>query len=191
MSSRGCLLLILVASTLVADITVEISRPPNANAYADMQSTETGTPVSIPTVQIPESTPVSVPTLTLPQPTSTPTPTVVPRHKVKRVPKHRRPAPVKRPTAIPQQWIWAYLTSYCPASAGSMSSNGSQVFYGMLANNYYPYGTHVYLPVLGITGVVEDRIGSMALWNHFDVWSPVCYSTPTGWFRVAVRTAGS
>jgi hypothetical protein len=29
----------------------------------------------------------------------------------------------------------------------------------MLANDYYAFGTHVYLPVLGITGVVEDRGG--------------------------------
>jgi hypothetical protein len=63
-----------------------------------------------------------------------------------------------------------------------------QVFYGMLANDYYAFGTRVYMPVLGITGVVEDRIGEFGAWNHFDVWSPICYSTPTGWFRVALQT---
>ncbi len=89
---------------------------------------------------------------------------------------------------VAQQWIWAYLTSYCPASAGSVSSSGQLVFYGMLANDYYAFGTRVYLPVLGITGVVEDRVGAFISWNHFDVWSPICYSTPTGYFRVAVQT---
>jgi hypothetical protein len=56
----------------------------------------------------------------------------------------------------------------------------------MLANNYYAFGTRVYLPVIGLTGVVLDRVGAGSFWNHFDVWSPVCYGTPTGWFRVAV-----
>ncbi len=84
-------------------------------------------------------------------------------------------------------WIWAYLTSYCLATAGWQSSSGLTVFYGMLANDYYPFGTRVYLPVLGIMGVVEDRIGVFEAWNYFDVWSPICYSTPTGWFRVAIQ----
>jgi hypothetical protein len=56
----------------------------------------------------------------------------------------------------------------------------------MLANNYYGFGTHVYIPAVGITGVVEDRIGFSAAWYHFDVWSPSCFSTPTGYFKVAV-----
>ena len=56
----------------------------------------------------------------------------------------------------------------------------------MLANNFYAFGTRVYIPVIGMTGVVEDHIGSGAAWNHFDVWSPVCYSTPTGYYRVSV-----
>jgi hypothetical protein len=68
-----------------------------------------------------------------------------------------------------------------------VSSSGLPVFYGMLANDFYAFGTRVYLPVLGMTGVVEDRIGADTTWNHFDVWSPICYSTPTGWFRVAIR----
>jgi hypothetical protein len=83
--------------------------------------------------------------------------------------------------------IWAFLTSYCPGSAGSMASSGSQVFYGMLANDYYPFGTRVFLPPIGITGVVEDRTGGFGMWNHFDVWSPACYGTPTGWFKVLVQ----
>jgi 3D (Asp-Asp-Asp) domain-containing protein len=62
------------------------------------------------------------------------------------------------------------------------------VFYGMLANDFYQFGTRVYIPVIGITGVVEDRIGSFSMWNHFDVWSPTCYGTPTGWYRVAIQT---
>lgn len=62
------------------------------------------------------------------------------------------------------------------------------MFFGMLANDFYPYGTRVYIPVIGVTGVVEDRVGVFTVWNHFDVWSPVCYGTPTGYFRVAVLT---
>lgn len=87
-----------------------------------------------------------------------------------------------------QNWILAYLTSYCPGSAGWLSSSGASVFYGMLANNYYAFGTRVYLPILGITGVVEDRMAAGSAWDQFDVWSPVCYGTPTGWFKVAVVT---
>lgn len=85
-------------------------------------------------------------------------------------------------------WIQAYLTSYCPGSAGWVSASGLTVFYGMLANDYYAFGTKVYLPVLGITGVVEDRVGDDPVSNHFDVWSTSCYSTPTGWYRVAIET---
>jgi hypothetical protein len=127
-----------------------------------------------------KATPVTVPTVSLPQPTSTPTPKPRPV-KHRRPTKHKTPAP-----AVRQTWILAYLTSYCPGSAGWLSSSGMPVFYGMLANNFYAYGTHVYLPVLGITGVVEDRLADFS-WNHFDVWSATCYATPTGWFRVAVR----
>lgn len=83
-------------------------------------------------------------------------------------------------------WIMAYLTSYCPGSAGWVASSGRTVFYGMLANDYYAFGTRVWMPVLNMTGVVEDRSGAFGGWNYFDVWSPTCYSTPTGWFRVAI-----
>jgi hypothetical protein len=86
---------------------------------------------------------------------------------------------------VRRSWILAYLTSYCPGSAGWVSSSGLTVFYGMLANDFYSFGTRVYIPVLGITGVVEDREAD-ASWNHFDVWSASCYSTPTGWYKVAV-----
>jgi hypothetical protein len=58
----------------------------------------------------------------------------------------------------------------------------------MLANDYYRFGTHVFIPVLGLTGVVEDRIGAFSMWNHFDVWSATCYGTPTGWFKVSVQS---
>jgi hypothetical protein len=102
----------------------------------------------------------------------------------KRHPARARPTPTPTPT-VHQTWILAYLTSYCPGSAGWVSSSGQTVFYGMLANDFYTFGTRVYLPVLGITGVVEDREAD-ASWNHFDVWSASCYSTPTGWYRVAV-----
>lgn len=125
---------------------------------------------------VPASTPVPVPTVFLPRPTATPSPTPRPRRLT------RKPA---KPPVPQQQWIYAFLTSYCPGSAGWLSSSGIPVFYGMLANDFYPFGTRVYMPVIGMTGVVEDRTGSY-MWNHFDVWSPVCYSTPTGWYKVAV-----
>ncbi len=155
--------------------------------------------VVVPTVSVPRMGPVVVPTVALPRPTVVITATPKPRAKV----HHRHPKAAKHPAAkrhvvkhaqVPQvrqpkqQWVLAYLSSYCPGSAGGVSSSGLPVFYGMLANNYYPFGTHVYLPVLGITGIVEDHVGAFPSWYHFDVWSPVCYSTPTGYFRVAVQS---
>jgi hypothetical protein len=133
---------------------------------------------AIPTVTVPQSTPVAVPTVVIPAPTPTAAPT--PRPRVRHV---KKPA---RKQAAHLVWISAYLTSYCPGVAGWISSSGMPTFYGMLANDFYAFGTRVYLPVLGITGVVEDRIGDYSMWNHFDVWSAVCYSTPTGWYRVAI-----
>jgi len=125
----------------------------------------TATPV-VPTVAVPAGTPVPVPTLTVPRK------------------RHHHP---RRQSRVPNgTWIWAFLTSYCPGTAGWLSASGRPVFYGMLANDYYPFGTRVYIPVLGMQGVVEDRFGGYHAWNDFDVWSPVCYSTPTGWFKVAV-----
>jgi hypothetical protein len=142
--------------------------------------------VSIPTVAVPETGVMVVPTLTLPQPTPVPTRVKV-HHKVKHAtPKKHATVAKAKPTPAASQWITAYLTSYCPGSAGWLSSSGMPVFYGMLANNYYPFGTRVYMPVLGITGVVEDHLGSFDVWNHFDVWSPTCYGTPTGYYPVAV-----
>jgi hypothetical protein len=143
-------------------------------------------PVSIPTVTLPTTQPLSVPTVSIPRPTAVPTPMPRP-HRHKQV-KAKKPAPAAKKQTVSGQWITAYLTSYCPGSAGWLSSSGMTVFYGMLANNYYPFGTHVYVPVLGITGIVEDHLGGFASWNHFDVWSPTCYGTPTGFFPVAVQT---
>jgi hypothetical protein len=150
-------------------------------------------PVFIPTVTVPTTQPISVPTVSVPKPTAVPTATPRPQHhkqvkakKPARSAKKAAPAAKKQPVA--GQWITAFLTSYCPGSAGWLSSSGMTVFYGMLANNYYPFGTRVYMPVLGITGVVEDHVGSFSAWNHFDVWSPTCYGTPTGYFPVAVQT---
>jgi hypothetical protein len=143
-------------------------------------------PVSIPTVTLPTTQPVSVPTVSVPKPTAVPTAKPPPqRHKQV---KAKKPAAAVKKQTVAGQWITAYLTSYCPGSAGWLSSSGMPVFYGMLANNYYPFGTHVYMPVLGITGVVEDHLGAFSTWNHFDVWSPTCYGTPTGYFPVAVQT---
>jgi hypothetical protein len=142
------------------------------------------TPTTFPTVTIYLATPIDVPTVTILQP--------LPTRTAKRHPKKhhvaKKPTPQRTPTPTPvaRQWIVAYLTSYCPGSAGWVSASGLTVFYGMLANNYYSFGTHVYIPAVGITGVVEDRIGLAAAWYHFDVWSPSCFSTPTGYFKVAV-----
>jgi len=61
------------------------------------------------------------------------------------------------------------------------------MFYGMLANDFYRFGTKVYLPVIRTTGRVQDRIGSFDSWSHFDVWSWDC-NTPTGWYRAAILT---
>ena len=149
---------------------------------------ETGTPVSspaaIPTVVVPTTEALTVPTVTVPRPTAVPT--VVAHHARKVTRAKKSVAPKKR--AATGQWITAFLTSYCPGSAGWLSSSGRTVFYGMLANNYYPFGTRVYMPVLGITGIVEDHLGAFPAWNHFDVWSPTCYATPTGYYPVAVQT---
>lgn len=145
---------------------------------------------SIPTVTVPTTQPVSVPTVSVPRPTAVPRATIRPHrhtHHHARV-RAKKPAPAVKKRPVSGRWITAYLTSYCPGSAGWLSSSGIPVFYGMLANNYYPFGTHVYMPVLGITGVVEDHLGAFPTWNHFDVWSPTCYGTPTGYFPVAIQT---
>jgi hypothetical protein len=179
------LLVLAVASTQVVHLTYaqDLSSSPTAAAQDESSPTPA---VEIPTMTIPQPPSVSVPTVTIPQPTPVPTATPRPRHhRAVRV----QPKATPTPTAAPQgQWITAYLTSYCPASAGWLSSSGVPVFYGMLANNFYPFGTHVYIPVLGITGVVMDHLGGFPAWNHFDVWSPTCYSTPTGYFPVAVQS---
>jgi hypothetical protein len=168
------LLLTLVASTQIAQ--AQTSARTQVSRHSSMRALDVPTlKPAVPTVAVPSGDPVAVPTVTLPKP----------RHP------HPRKKPNKKPTSVPvqtpsQTWIWAYLTSYCPGSAGSISSSGQPVFFGMLANNYYPFGTRVYIPVIGIVGVVEDRVGDDT-WNHFDVWSPVCYGTPTGWFKVAIE----
>ncbi len=181
------MLLLAVASTQVGQATTYAR---NLSSVATGATQEGGTgvsdPVSIPTVTLPTTQPLSVPTVSIPRPTTVPTPMPRP-HRHKRV-KAKKPAPAAKKQTVSGQWITAYLTSYCPGSAGWLSSSGMTVFYGMLANNYYPFGTHVYMPVLGITGIVEDHLGGFASWNHFDVWSPTCYGTPTGFFPVAVQT---
>jgi hypothetical protein len=150
------------------------------------QDAATANPTSspVPTVMIVQSTPVAVPTVSIPEPTATPAPP--PRRTTRKVRRHPKKAASQQTSRPHFSWIWAYLTSYCPGSAGWLSSSGLTVFYGMLANDYYSFGTHVYLPVIGITGVVEDRVGGYDMWNHFDVWSAVCYGTPTGWFKVGI-----
>jgi hypothetical protein len=178
LSKVGYLLLVLVASTQVTQAQTETNRP-SRKTSGDYQFT-TATPVAVPTLVLPQQTSVSVPTVTLPRPTATPRP------DAHHTPKHKRRIQAKRHAVPPKRWILAYLTSYCPGSAGWLSASGQTVFYGMLANDFYPFGTHVYMPVIGITGVVLDRVGAYPSWNHFDVWSPVCDGTPTGWFHVAV-----
>ena len=197
MSKRGCLLVVLVASTQLAYLaaaTRGLEPVVGADAHGEPTPVTIPTvtipavpPRAIPTVSMPVSSGVTIPTVVLtppvPTPTATPPPTPTATARPKRTHRHAR----NRATASGGTWIVAYLTSYCPASAGWISASGLPVFYGMLANDYYPFGTRVYLPVLGITGVVEDRIGADTSWNHFDVWSPICYSTPTGYYRVEVE----
>jgi hypothetical protein len=173
------LLLVLAASAQVAHAQAASS----AERAAQVENaTATATAQAVPTVQILRPTPVTVPTVTVLQP---PSHVAKPKHKAKPKLKPTRSTSV---AAVNGQWITAFLTSYCPGSAGWLSSSGHSVFYGMLANNYYAFGTRVYMPVIGMTGVVEDHMGYGSAWNQFDVWSPVCYSTPTGYFRVAVLT---
>jgi hypothetical protein len=174
------LLLVALASTQIVE-----AAPRSERAARQDAATATPTPQTVPTVTIAHSTPVSVPTVSIPQPTATSLP--APATARSKKPQRHPTKPVPQKTPAPRlTWVWAYLTSYCPGSAGWLSSSGLPVFYGMLANDYYPFGTRVYMPVIGITGVVEDRMGSFDMWNHFDVWSAVCYSTPTGWFKVGV-----
>jgi 3D (Asp-Asp-Asp) domain-containing protein len=176
------LLFLLVASTQIAQAQTGARTQFQRHNLMRALDDPTLTP-AVPTVAVPTGQPVSVPTVTIPKPGHP--------HPKKKPNKAPKKAAGKTPTSTPARnqngtWIWAYLTSYCPGSAGWISSSGMPVFYGMLANNYYPFGTHVYIPVLGITGVVEDHVGDYS-WNHFDVWSPVCYGTPTGWFKVAIE----
>ncbi|MGI8827185.1 MAG: hypothetical protein ACR2JC_16395 [Chloroflexota bacterium] len=189
------MLLLAAASTPAALAHVAKQHASDAPlAYAQGQGDSLGTPVTIPTVAIPQQTVVSVPTVSVPQSTPATIPTItIPKNRGRGA-HHRRSkrrhASGRRTNAmktVSGQWILAYLTSYCPASAGPVSSSGSPVFWGMLANNFYAFGTRVYIPVIGMTGIVEDRSGSFTTWNHFDVWSPVCYGTPTGYFKVAVQ----
>jgi hypothetical protein len=183
------LLLFLVAGTQIFSVQTNIYAANRVSREAlDEQPTPTQTPAPLPTVVIPQSTSITVPTVVIPQPTSTSTPTATPTPTPTPKPKkHRRRAKRVVPVVISRTWIQAYLTSYCPGSAGWLSSSGLPVFYGMLANDYYRFGTRVYIPVIGLTGIVEDRVGAFNMWNHFDVWSPTCFGTPTGWYTVSVQ----
>ncbi|GAC1633121.1 MAG: hypothetical protein NVS4B2_18620 [Chloroflexota bacterium] len=191
------MLVLFAASTQAVMVQQHSESPGTVSVAVAREPSDVGaTPAPMPTIDIPRGTPVTIPTLTIPTAVPSMVATLVLPHPVpqSRAPKARhtphRVIPAKKHSATtpPQgQWIWAYLTSYCPGSAGAISSSGVPVFFGMLANNYFPFGTRVYLPVLGMTGVVEDRVGTLALWNHFDVWSPTCFGTPTGYFRVAVQ----
>jgi 3D (Asp-Asp-Asp) domain-containing protein len=174
------LLIMLVASTQIAQAQPSARTQFQRHSHTRALDDPTLTPV-VPTVAVPVGNPVSIPTVTVPRPGH---PHPHPKKKASKSPS--KASTGGAPRNQNQTWIWAYLTSYCPGSAGLISSSGVPVFYGMLANNYYPFGTHVYIPVIGITGVVEDHVGDYS-WNHFDVWSPVCYGTPTGWFKVAIE----
>ncbi len=182
MSRARCLLLVLV----VGAQAVILSPGGAGQARADDSTTTTVSPV--PTVTVFQATPQIIPTVNIPQPTvvvtSTPRPSRPRHHR-----QHRRHRPKHHTVVthvVQQVWIRALLTSYCPGSAGWLSSSGIAVFYGMLANDHYAFGTHIYLPVLNLLGAVEDRQADSS-WNHFDVWSATCFSTPTGWYRVAVQ----
>lgn len=170
----------LVASTQIAQAQTGNRTPLVGHSLARALDNPTLTPV-VPTVDVPNGPPVAVPTVSVPK---EPTPKPAPKHHKKKKTKGTTGNSALR--SQNETWVWAYLTSYCPGSAGWLSSSGLPVFYGMLANDYYPFGTRVYIPVIGMVGVVEDHVGDYA-WNHFDVWSPVCYGTPTGWFKVAIE----
>ena len=172
------MLLAVVASAQVA----QAQAAPSVQhvSAASTQAVVTASAQPVPTVEIPSSTSVAIPTVTILHRVSTPVP------KAKHKAKHKSRPSTTTAVSVNGQWITAFLTSYCPGSAGWLSSSGHSVFYGMLANNYYSFGTRVYMPVIGITGVVEDHMGFGSAWNQFDVWSPVCYSTPTGYYKVAV-----
>lgn len=163
---RGGYALLLIAAVAVTQIAQDRTIPSLAQTERVIDDA-TAVP-GVPTVAVPGPASGAVPTVTLPHH----------RHKAKRRGTHHSP--------VTRYWITAHLTSYCPGSAGWVSASGAPVFYGMLANDYYPFGTRIWIPVLHLTGVVEDRFGAFNPPNYFDVWSPVCYSTPTGWFRVAV-----
>lgn len=176
----------LVASTQIAQAQSSARTQFQRHSHTRALDDPTLTPVVVPTVAVPVGEPITVPTVTIPRPGHS-----HPKKKPGKSPSkatNKSPSKTSSGAARSQNgtWIWAYLTSYCPGSAGLISSSGIPVFYGMLANNYYPFGTHVYIPVIGLTGVVEDHAGDY-MWNHFDVWSPVCYGTPTGWFKVAIE----
>jgi hypothetical protein len=180
------LLFLLVASTQIAQ--AQTSARTQVSRHHVMRALDEPTQIpAVPTVEVPDGPALAIPTVVVPRP--------APPHPKKKPAKNPNKNAGKKPTktassgparSANQTWIWAYLTSYCPGSAGLISSSGLPVFYGMLANSYYPFGTRVYIPVIGIVGVVEDRAGDYT-WNHFDVWSPVCYGTPTGWFKVAIQ----
>ncbi|MGH2448725.1 MAG: hypothetical protein ACRDFS_09025, partial [Chloroflexota bacterium] len=160
------------------------------NQHSMMSGESTPIAIPVPTVVVPQAGPAVIPTLVIP---ATPVPKPLKAkhttHHVSHHPAHRkaRHRAHSRPRTPRRQWVVAYLTSYCPGSAGSISASGLPVHFGMLANDFYAFGTHVYMPVLGMTGSVEDRDGDTGGWNHFDVWSAVCYSTPTGYFKVAIQ----
>jgi hypothetical protein len=184
-------LLLLAAASTQAGQATTYARDLSSNGGVTQESGPAlASSLSIPTVTVPTTEPITVPTVSVPRPTATPTATrtAKPKPHHHRQVKAKKPAPVVKKQPVAGQWITAYLTSYCPGSAGWLSSSGQAVYYGMLANNFYPFGTRVYIPVLGITGVVEDHLGGSPSWNHFDVWSPSCYGTPTGYFPVAVQT---
>lgn len=184
MNRFGCLLLLVMA--VASAQAVHTAAPAQTVHAQSVAPLEDATGTSVPTVTIIDATPVDVPTVHIPR-RDTPTPVPVARkHHHKKKPVTRaHPAPTAAPAG---QWITAYLTSYCPGSAGWLSSSGMPVFYGMLANNYYRFGTRVYIPVLGMVGTVYDRLSAFPVWNHFDVWSATCYGTPTGWYPVAIES---
>jgi hypothetical protein len=169
----------LVASTLIVQAQTGNRTPLLGYSLARAQDVPTLTPV-VPTVEVPDGQPVAIPTVSVPRPAPKPA------HKHPKKKKTKGASGSASLRSRNETWVWAYLPSYCPGSAGWISSSGMPVFYGMLANDYYPFGTRVYIPVIGMVGVVEDHVGDYA-WNHFDVWSPVCFGTPTGWFKVAIE----
>src|SRR5947209_1807243 len=112
LSRWGCLLsvIIIAASAQIAQAQTQAHQPSAHALHVQAAATTTALPFPVPTVAVPRNTPIAVPTLTIPHPTRKPRKHSKPAHHQ----AHATPTPVT-PRGV---WITAFLTSYCPGSAG-------------------------------------------------------------------------